>query len=112
MAVVEDEYTDIPELGDDVLTCKALYQHDWGKNPSPKHIDGMVARMAHVMVCLRCKRCKRERYDYLSSTGHRIGRYYRNPVGYPKMHRYSNEDMWTEMISRSLLVSTYEANGK
>jgi len=110
MAVLEAEYTDIAELGNDILTCKALWAHDWGKNPSPKNIDGTVARLAYRIVCLRCKRCKRERYDYLSSTGSRIGRYYRNPVGYPKTRRLANDDLWAEMIARSLLVSVY-SNG-
>jgi hypothetical protein len=104
------EYTDISELGDDILVCKALWAHDWAKNPSPKHIDGAVARIAHVIVCLRCKRCRRERYDYLGIHGQRIGRYYRNPVNYPKTRRLTNDALWTEMIGRSLLVSTYNGD--
>jgi hypothetical protein len=106
MATVE--YTDITELGDDLLTCKALWAHDWGKNPSPKQIDGMLARMATWIVCLRCKRCRRERYTYLDSTGRKMGpHYYRNPVGYPKTRRMDNDALWAEMAARSLLVQTY-----
>jgi len=111
MAVLETEYTDIGELGNDVLLCKALWQHDWGKNPSPKYIDGPIARLAYRMVCLRCKRCKRERYTYLNERGQKIApHYYKNPVGYPKTRRLGNDDLWAEMIARSLLVQVY-SNG-
>jgi hypothetical protein len=108
--VIVLDYTEINELSDDLLICKALWQHDWAKNPTPKQIDGAVARLAHRMVCLRCKRCRRERYDYLGLHGQRIGRYYRNPVNYPKTKRLTNTALWGEMIERSLLVSTYNGD--
>ena len=109
MAVAE--YTDITDLGDDILVCRALWAHDWAKNPSPKRIDGEVARMAFRIVCLRCKRCRRERYDYLDTQARLIGRYYRNPENYPKTRRMTNEVLWGEIISRSLLVQTYNGDG-
>lgn len=104
------EYTDLADLGDDVLMCKALWQHDWSKNPSPKRIDGQVARIAHRIVCLRCKRCKKERYDYRDINGRKIGRYYRDPVNYPHTKKLTDEILWGEMIERSLLVSTYNGD--
>jgi hypothetical protein len=106
-----DEYTTLDELPDSLLTCKALWMHDWGKNPSPDIPRGMLARMASFIVCLRCKRCKRERYTFLDSKGRKLGAHqYRNPIGYPKTHRLDNDSLWGEMVNRSLLVSTYNGS--
>jgi hypothetical protein len=110
--MAKTEYTDVTDLSDKLLICKALWQHDWDDNPSPRNIDGPVARMAHAMVCLRCSRCRRERYTYLDSKGNRIGPHrYFNPKDYPKTHQMTNQVLWSEMIKRSLLVRPYQANG-
>jgi hypothetical protein len=108
MAVDESAYTDLGDLGTDIFTCKMLWAHAWANNPSPKHIDGEVAQLAYRILCLRCTRCRRERYDYLGSRGELIGRYYRNPVGYPKTHRFDGDGLRAELIRRSLWVR----NGK
>jgi hypothetical protein len=104
------DYTELDELTEGIFLCKALWQHPWEKNPSPRNINGEVARRAYRILCLRCTRCRRERYDYLGSKGQRIGRYYVNPHGYPKTHRFTSDQLMLEMIRRSVLVTTY--NGK
>jgi hypothetical protein len=101
------EYTELDELGDDIFTCKMLWAHAWDKNPTPKHIDGAVARIAYRILCLRCRRCRRERYDYLGRHGELIGRYYRDPIGYPKTRRANGDAMRTELIRRSLWVQEW-----
>jgi hypothetical protein len=105
------EYTALEDIGDSVLTCKTLWSHAWSKNPTPRHIKGDVARMATYIICLRCTRCRRERYEYLNSRGERITKpQYRDPVGYPHTRRASGDDFRAECIRRNVLVSTY--NGK
>ena len=112
MATKTLEYTPVDELPDSLLTCKALWAHDWGKNPSPTYPTGMLAKMASFIVALRCKRCRRERYTYLDSKGRRLGpHYYRNPIGYPKTHRMDSDTLWIEMTARSLLVTPITSNG-
>ena len=101
------DYTELDELQESIFLCKALWQHAWARNTSPKNIDGSVARMSYRILCLRCTRCGRERYDYLGSKGQRIGRYYVNPRGYPRTHRFGSEQLMSEMIRRSVLVMTY-----
>lgn len=108
--VTEEEYTDITEISDSIFLCKAFWSHAWSKNPSPQNIDSDIARMADVMLCLRCTRCKRERYDYIGRNGELIGRYYKNPIGYPKTHHFHADGLRAEMIRRSILVERY--NGK
>jgi hypothetical protein len=105
-------YTDLRSLDEPVLICKALWGHEWENNPSPQHIDGQVARLAHRMLCIRCTRCGRERYDYIGRNGDLIGRYYKNPNGYPKTHRFGGDELRLELIRRNVLVQRYSARAR
>jgi len=98
------KFTDLRQLDGDIFLCKLLWAHAMDDNPSPQFIDGRAAKMAHRIVCLRCLRCGRERYIYLNSRGEKIGNYYKNPVGYPKVHRFQSDELWKEAIRRSVLV--------
>lgn len=98
------EYTDLQDVADNFFTCRLLWSHAWEKNPSPQNIDGEIAKYCYAMMCLRCVRCGRERYDYLGATGDLIGRYYKNPNGYPKLRRYAADTLRAETIRRSLLI--------
>jgi hypothetical protein len=104
---VTDRVEDIRDLDDPILLCKALWGHNWDDNPSPRNIDGAVARLAHRMLCLRCSRCHRERYDYIGRNGDLIGRYYKNPNGYPRTPRFLGDQLRLELIRRNLLVQRY-----
>jgi hypothetical protein len=97
-------YTDLGDLSKDVLTCKAVHSHAWEDNPHFELAHPRV-RPAYAILALRCTRCGRERFDFLSRNGTRNGRpYYRNPVNYPKTHRYSGQELMAELLSRQLLV--------
>lgn len=106
------EYTDLHDLDRETFLCKALWTHAWSKNPSPKNIDGEIARMSTAMLCLVCDRCGRERYDYIDSQGRLLGRYYKNPTGYPRTHKFTGDELRAEMLSRSVLVRKFRHNGK
>lgn len=107
-----DDYTELRHIDDDIFLCKAFWSHAWDQNPTPQNIDGDIARTAFRMLCLRCVRCQRERYDYIARDGSLIGRYYKNPIGYPRTHRSSGDMLRAEMIRRSLLVTRWSKNGK
>jgi hypothetical protein len=102
------EYTELRNLPEDVFKCKVLWAHDMDDNPTPQHIDGQIARSAYRIVALRCTRCGRERYIYLNSRGEKIGNYYKDPIDYPKTHRYTSDELWREAIKRSVLVRDYK----
>lgn len=101
------KYTDIKKVSDAVAICRSLWSHAWDDNPNADAIDGDVARIAYRILCLRCIRCGRERYDYIDRNGGLIGRYYRNPVDYPRLTRYLGDELRVELIRRSLLVRRY-----
>lgn len=101
------EYTELVDVGNDILTCKLLWAHRWDRNPSPRNIRGEVARMAYRILCLRCSRCRRERYDYIDTHGGLIGRYYVNPVNYPRTRRHNGDELRAEAIARELMVQTW-----
>jgi|SRR5215467_2347874 len=104
------EYTELRDLDDEVFRCKVLWNHDWDDNPTPQYIDGQIARLAYRIVALRCTRCKRERYTYLNSRGERIApHYYKNPVDYPKTHKFGADELWREAIKRSVFAFDYKA---
>jgi hypothetical protein len=99
------EYTDLHELDDVYLICKARGRHKMDINPSPGTVDSWRAQAASYVIPWRCERCGRECYEFLDSVGQRVGApYYRNPVDYPHTHRLNGDDIRAEMISRSLLI--------
>lgn len=104
-------YSELKDIDNDILVCKTLRSHALEPNPSPQFIDGDIARTAFAMICLRCTRCLRERYEYLDSTGRRIGTpYWKEPVDYPRTHRLLGDELRAECINRNILVS-YPDNG-
>lgn len=103
------DYTDLEDLADNILICRAMWQHPWSKNPTPRPPRGPVALMASYIIAVRCTRCRRERYEYLDSKGVRLGKpYYRDPKGYPKMRRTDGDHLRAELIRRSLWVTAYD----
>lgn len=105
------DYVGIKDIDDDIFKCKLFYSHAWDVNVSPQNIDGQIAKMAYRVLALRCERCGREKYEYINRRGERIAKpYYKNPVGYPKTHRLSGDELRVEMLRRAILVQTY--NGR
>jgi hypothetical protein len=97
-------YTELIDLTNQVLTCKAVHSHAWDDNPNYE-LNHYLARTSFAVLALRCARCGRERFDFLSKNGNRNGRpYYRNPVNYPKTHRLSGQELMSELMTRQLLV--------
>jgi hypothetical protein len=100
-------YTDVRDLEEAHLLCRYL-RHSWDPHPGVDLSGLKRVDYATEVIAVRCVRCGRERIEYLDRKGWRIGRpYWRDPMGYPKVHRTSGEVLRAEMIRRNLLVQKY-----
>jgi hypothetical protein len=96
---------ELSDISDKVLPCKSrAISHSWDKLLN-YDLGSAIARNSYAVLALRCERCGREKFIYLNRNGTRNGRpYYRNPVDYPRTHRFSDQEFMSELLSRSLFV--------
>jgi hypothetical protein len=97
---------DISELSDDLLMCKSrVFTHSWDRNPAMDLPNSPRVEMAASIITARCTRCSREKFIYLDKKGNRMGTpYYRDPVNYPRVHRFSDQQFMQLLLTRSLMV--------
>ena len=110
------EYVEMADLTNDHLLCKYPgIRHAWDENPGAELPSGPNSYYATFVLCVRCTRCGREKFEYLDRNRRRMGvPYYRNPDDYQHTHRMYGDDMRRELVSRDLLVTRLKtsSNGK
>jgi hypothetical protein len=101
----------IEELADAFVICRGL-GHSWDDNPGAE-IDSDLWRISTGALALRCTRCGAERFDYINSEMSVFQRYYRYPPRYTTVvGEGKRPNLRGEMLRRSLLIRTFDANGK
>jgi hypothetical protein len=107
---------DLSDLSDDLVMCKSrVFSHSWDRNPNMELPNSPRVKMAADIVTARCTRCSREKFIYLDKKGNRMGTpYYRDPVNYPRVHRFSDQEFMQVLLGRSLMVydSKASSNGR